>query len=131
LSPKCLATDYFRAKNSSSPASEQRLTVVRKEVGPSYAVIAKVTAYTIPLHSIARPTGFRQSLKKRDSIADIEGFNPVLKRWPASIGMGSRLPSESVAGLRRNQWPPCVGLRSVITFLTKEPSRHYCAQSQM
>jgi len=26
--------------------------------------------------------------------------------------MGGRLPSESVAGLRRNQWPLCVGLRT-------------------
>ena len=26
--------------------------------------------------------------------------------------MGGRLPSESVAGLRRNHWPLCVGLRT-------------------
>jgi hypothetical protein len=37
----------------------------------------------------------------RDSIADIESFRPVSTGWPASIGMGGRLPSESVAGLRR------------------------------
>src|SRR5439155_26274548 len=36
-----------------------------------------------------------------------------LNGWPASIGMGGRLPSESVAGLLRNQWPLCVGLRRV------------------
>jgi len=27
--------------------------------------------------------------------------------------MGGRLPSESVAGLRRNHWPLCVGLRTL------------------
>src|SRR5436190_15720404 len=47
----------------------------------------------------------------RDSIADIESFRPASPGWPASIGMGGRLPSESAAGLRRNQWPLCVGLR--------------------
>ena len=35
-----------------------------------------------------------------------------LRGWPASIGMGGRLPSESVAGLRRNHWPDWIGLRS-------------------
>src|SRR5436190_22935239 len=49
----------------------------------------------------------------RDSIADIESFRPASPGWPASIGMGGRLPSESVAGLHRYQWPLCVGLRSV------------------
>ena len=49
----------------------------------------------------------------RDSIADIESFRPGSPGWPASIGMGGRLPSESVAGLRRNQWPLCVGLRNL------------------
>jgi hypothetical protein len=49
----------------------------------------------------------------RDSIADIESFRPGSPGWPASIGMGGRLPSESVAGLRRNQWPLCVGLRKL------------------
>ena len=39
----------------------------------------------------------------RDSIVDFESFRPVSTEWPASIGMGGRLPSESVAGLRRNQ----------------------------
>ena len=48
----------------------------------------------------------------RDSIADIESFRPASPGWPASIGMGGRLPSESMAGLHRNQWPLCVGLRS-------------------
>jgi hypothetical protein len=28
--------------------------------------------------------------------------------------MGGRLPSESVAGLSRNQWPPCAGLRTLL-----------------
>ena len=31
--------------------------------------------------------------------------------WPAWIGIGGRLPSESVAGLRRNHWPPSLGIR--------------------
>ena len=48
----------------------------------------------------------------RDSIADIERLRPGSPGWPASIGMGNRLPSESVAGLRRNQWPLWVGLRT-------------------
>lgn len=48
----------------------------------------------------------------RDSIADIESFRPRSPGWPASIGMGGRLPSESVAGLHRNYWPLCVGLRT-------------------
>ena len=52
----------------------------------------------------------------RDSIADIESFRPALPGRPASIGMGGRLPSESVAGLRRNQWPLSVGLRSSVGF---------------
>jgi transposase len=47
----------------------------------------------------------------RDSIADFESITPVSTGWPASIGMGGRLPSESVAGFRRNQWPACIGLR--------------------
>ena len=46
------------------------------------------------------------------SIADIESFRLALPGRPASIGMGGRLPSESVAGLRRNQWQLSVGLRS-------------------
>src|SRR5256885_16759590 len=50
----------------------------------------------------------------RDSIADIESFRPASPGWPASIGMGGRLPSESVAGLHRYQWPLCVGLRTFI-----------------
>ena len=37
-----------------------------------------------------------------------------LTGWPASIGMGGRLPSESVAGLRRNQWPASVGILRVL-----------------
>jgi len=48
----------------------------------------------------------------RDSIADIESFRPASPGWPASIGMGGRLPSESVAGLRRNQWPTSARLRT-------------------
>jgi len=43
----------------------------------------------------------------------------ISEGWPASsrnsgrlqIGIHGRLPSESVAGLPRNQWPPCIGLR--------------------
>ena len=47
----------------------------------------------------------------------------TFKGWLASIGIGGRLPSESVAGLLRNQWPLCVGLR-----MMGEPSlnrRHF------
>ena len=51
---------------------------------------------------------FNESRAHRDSIADIESFRPGSPAWPASIGMGGRLPSESVAGLPRNQWPLCV-----------------------
>jgi branched-chain amino acid transport system permease protein len=51
----------------------------------------------------------------RDSIADIESFRPASPGWPASIGMGGRLPSESMAGLHRNQWPLCVGLRTMLS----------------
>jgi hypothetical protein len=47
----------------------------------------------------------------RDSIADIESFRTASQGWPDSIGMGGRLPSESMAGFRRNQWPLCVGIR--------------------
>jgi hypothetical protein len=47
----------------------------------------------------------------RDSIADSESVRPASTGRPASIGMGGRLPSEWVAGLRRNHWPHCVGLR--------------------
>src|SRR5437016_4729295 len=47
----------------------------------------------------------------RDSIADFESLGPVSTGWPASIGMGGRLPSESVAGLHRNQWPASETLR--------------------
>lgn len=53
----------------------------------------------------------RKGCLVRDSIADSESFRPPPQGWPASIGMGGRLPSESVAGLRRNHWPLCVGLR--------------------
>jgi len=48
----------------------------------------------------------------RDSIADFESVTPVSTGWPASIGMGGRLPSESVAGLRWIHWPASIGLRS-------------------
>jgi CRP/FNR family transcriptional regulator, cyclic AMP receptor protein len=51
----------------------------------------------------------------RDSIADIESFRTASPGWPDSIGMGGRLPSESMAGLRRNQWPLCVGIRIVFS----------------
>ena len=37
----------------------------------------------------------------RDSIADIESFRPASIGWPASIGIGGQLASESVAALRR------------------------------
>ena len=40
-------------------------------------------------------------------------LRPPSTGWPASIGMGGRLPSESVAGLRRNQWPAWLGLRNL------------------
>jgi hypothetical protein len=33
--------------------------------------------------------------------------------------MGGRLPSESVAGLLRNQWPLCVGLRTYASLIIR------------
>jgi hypothetical protein len=36
-----------------------------------------------------------------DSLAERESTSATLRRWPASIGMGGRLASESVAGLAR------------------------------
>ena len=31
--------------------------------------------------------------------------------WPECSGMGGRNESEQVAGINRNQWPECVGIR--------------------
>lgn len=52
-------------------------------------------ASDLPLHG-------RKGRLVRDSIADGESFRPPPQGWPASIGMGGRLPSESV--------PDCVGI---------------------
>jgi hypothetical protein len=35
----------------------------------------------------------------------------LLSKWPPSLGIGGRLPSEWVAAFRRNEWPLSVGLR--------------------
>jgi hypothetical protein len=67
----------------------------------------------------------------RDSIADIESFSPTSPGWPASIGMGGRLPSESVAALPRNHWPLCLGITgrfaSDYALLTRDEARRMAA----
>ena len=89
-------------------------------------------------HPNARPAGIlqaqnfsylphRQSLRghrshppslepQRDDLASLRycrqpSPSHPIHRWPPSIGMGGRFPSDSVAAFRRNQWPLCVGFR--------------------
>jgi hypothetical protein len=50
----------------------------------------------------------------RDSIAVFESVRPVSTGWPNSIGMGGRLPSESVAGLHRITHESCVEARPLL-----------------
>jgi hypothetical protein len=64
----------------------------------------------------------------RDSIADFESFRPVSTGWPASIGIGGRLPSESAAGLRRNQWPASVGIRMLEQEMNTDDSEEEAVQ---
>ena len=85
---------------------DQERAAISELLEPSASALSR-RASDLPLHG-------RKGGLVRDLIADIESFRPASPGWPASIGMGGRLPSESVAGLRRNQWPLCVGLRRLL-----------------
>ncbi len=87
--------------------SEQ--SIVADAVEAAWQHVDQETAIHLPDVSAVWFLHGRKGRLVRDSIADSESFKPPTR--VASIGMGGRLPSESVAGLRRNHWPLCVGLR--------------------
>jgi hypothetical protein len=59
------------------------------------------------------PSPLRESQREDLARSDCRQRSPThpVNRWPPSIGIGGRFPSDWVTAFRRNHWPPCLGIR--------------------